>query len=56
MGRLFGELAAFIAILILIYYAYRWLEFKFKVMVRDDKENFYYRNGLQDEIKKEDSK
>lgn len=45
-GIFLGEVAAFILALVCLYHFFFWLEFKFKVMVRKDKEDFYARHGL----------
>lgn len=53
LGIFFGEITAFLVALVLIYHLFKWLQFKFRLMVRKDKEDFYYRHGLEDELKDE---
>lgn len=51
MGRIFAEISLFIASLVLIYYMYKFLEFKLKVLIRKDKEDFFVKHGIDFEGK-----
>jgi len=51
MGRVFAEISVFLVSLVLIYYFYKFLEFRLKVMIRKDKEDFFIKHGIDFEGK-----
>jgi len=53
VGRLLGELVAAGFGFTALFYLGKWINFKYKKMVREDMARFYESHGLEDEIKED---
>ena len=53
MGIVFGEILVFMAGIIVLYWVFKEIDFRYKRKVRDDKAKFFEMHNLKEELKEE---